>query len=207
MTRLISLSRAGLFLFCTLALLSASAVADDLIVGVGAWGDWGTYVIDPNTGVTTQKTYETGWAMGASSSPYPQSIFVLGTIALGRFDMNSRQWQGLGYLPFTSWDLAFDRNAGVLYGVGYDGGVVSIDYGSCSMSCTETFVGSFQGDVRAIDFVRGFGIFGADINGSLWLFDPANGNVTNVGETGILGISDLAYDVAGKKLMASAGSP
>lgn len=56
--------------------------------------------------------------------------------------------------------------------------------------------------VQGIDFVPGRGIYGADIGGGLWFFDPKTLQLSFIGGTGVFGITDLAYDSFTRRLIA-----
>jgi len=99
-------------------------------------------------------------------------------------------------------DLAFDPGASVLYGI-QGSQLYTIDYSCPGHTCTATPLGVFMpGLVQGIDFVPGRGIYGADIDGGLWLVDPNTLRVSFVGDTLVSGITDLAYDSFTRRLIA-----
>jgi len=177
----------------------ACASAGELIYGFAP----GTaYVVDPYTGVATP-VGSAPFVVGASSGPTVGSVFLFSGINLYLDNVLTGTSQPLGGLVETRWDLAFDPSAGALYGVG--AGIYSID--GCLDFCSETLIGSFPGVVQAIDYVPGYGLFGADLDGILWRFNPSNGDLEFVGITGISNISDMAFDYSSRQLIASAAGP
>jgi hypothetical protein len=186
------------------ALVAVSASALNLIWG-GTMSYQG-YFIDPMSGATLPAPNGI-LTFGASSSPYMGWVFVDSGINLWKVPVAaSGSPQPLGAIDTThlSVDLAFDPASGALYTIDEGGGLYTIDYNHCpGYTCTTTALGiAIPLPVQGIDFVPGRGIYGADINGRLWLVNPNTLQVSYIGDTLVSGITDLAYDSFSQRLIA-----
>lgn len=186
-----------------LALLTVCASAGPTIWGgtyPNAQSFQGGFFVDPVTGITSPApdgivTY------GASSSPYVGWVFVTTPLNLWKVPVAAPGIpQALGSDEML--DLAFDPGTGALYGIVYSQ-LYTIDYSCPGYTCTATPLGvSIPRLVQGIDFVPGRGIYGADIDGGLWLVNPNTLQVSFIGDTFVSGITDLAYDSFTRRLIA-----
>jgi len=171
----------------------------------------GFYSIDPLTGNATQ--LRAGCApgcdptLGASGSPDAGAI-LYNTINLHEINVTTFQDTILGGLSHFL-DLAFDRGTNTLYDTS-GSALFAVHCPSPPALCTETQVGPafLTSHMQALGFVPGAGLYGVSDN-FLYLINDSTGATTPVGATGLLdltkGITDLAYDAATGRLIASAG--
>src|ERR1035441_8266445 len=175
-----------------LALMAVSASAGPTIWG-GTTNYLGYYV-DPASGATLPAPNGI-LTFGASSSPYSGWVFVTSPINLWKVPvMAAGTPEGLGpYSTVPMTDLAFDSGSGTLYGIAdpfMSGELYTIDYSCPGYGCMATSLGVSMPLVQGIDFVPGRGIYGADINGTLWRLDPKTLQLSLVGDTGVSGITE-----------------
>lgn len=198
----------ALLLIVVFSLVTLTASAGELIFGLGALNAYTGYFVDPNTGQTTIAGSGL-FGLGASSSPFGGRVFVDTGINLWISNVFNSQNQWLGSLFHERFDLAFDPTTNTLYGLG--DGIYQLDYADCLVSpclpIPDSQVGVFPGGVQAVDFVPGYGLFGADLNGDFWLFNPSTGDTSFFRSTGILGISDIAFDYELRRFIVSAAGP
>ncbi len=187
-----------------LALFTACSVAGTVI-----WGgtQYSGYSIDPSSGVILPAPGGI-LTFGASSSPYSGWVFVTTPLNLWKVPVTvagSPQVMGSCYLGCG--DLAFDSGSGTLYGIdsfgfyGPSNEIYTIDYNCPGYFCTTTPLGASM-PVQGIDFVPGYGLYGADLNGQLFLLNPKTLQLSVIGDTGVFGITDLAYDSFTHRLIA-----
>lgn len=192
-----------------LALVAVSASAGTLI-----WGgttSYQGYFIKPVSGATLPAPGGI-LTFGASSSPYGGWVFVTTPINLWKVPVTAEgSPQVLG--SFTSGapptDLAFDTGSGTLYGIDqfstgfYPAGELStVDYNNCSyFSCVVTPLNITMPGVQGIGFGPG-GIYGANIDGGLWLLNPITLQLSYIGDTAVFGIADIVYDSFTQRLIA-----
>lgn len=211
MTR-VSILRFVAVLACLTTFFGVSASAGTIIWGGTAYSNFsGAYFVDPVSGSTSPAPPEYLQAFGASSSPYSGWVFVTTAINLWKVPVTvAGVPEPLGGLTGGAGDLAFDAGSGTLYGIEYlgsplgSGELYTIDYSSCPLGepCTSTPLGVTMPMVQGIDFVPGRGIYGADLSGVLWFLDPKTLQILQIGDTGVLGITDLAYDSSTQRLIA-----
>jgi PEP-CTERM motif len=105
--------------------------------------------------------------------------------------------------------LGFDRGTNTLYDTS-GSALFTVRCPSPPGLCAETQVGPAfpTSHMQALGFVPGAGLYGISDN-FLYLINDSTGATTPVGATGLLdptkGITDLAYDAATGRLIASAG--
>lgn len=199
--------RSAVFIGIVLVLTFVPSFATEVIYGLGAPGNFQTFIVDPNTGALSPFNCVCLSTFGASDSPFGGSIFVSTPINLWLADLQTGTKMFLGSLYSGGLDLAFDPSSSVLFGVGSHGSIFGVDYSCPGYDCVETLIGSFPGEVEAIDFVPGVGLYGAALDGRLWLFVPRINEFFYIGDTGIPNISDMAFDPASGRLIASAAGP
>jgi len=201
--------RSILLLTALLALMAVSVSAETTI-----WGGtfYTGYFIDPESGATLPAPGGI-LTFGASSSPYGGWVFVTTPVNLWKVPvMATGTPEALGSFccGAAPTDLAFDAGSGTLYGIdqfstGYypAGELFIVDYNNCSnFSCGGTPLDVNMPGVQGIDFVPGRGIYGADLGGGLWFLDPKTLQISFIGDTGIFGVTDLAYDSFTHRLIA-----
>lgn len=189
---------------------------------------WGLpYLIDPITGATTLITQNFTWYdnngpgtprdnhfyLSAGDSPNPNTLF--GTSPVNLYEANF----GTGVVNFwnsgfSAYDLAYDSNRNLLYGSMGDV-FVKTSLAPCSGPCPPpTVVGNFGAPIFAMGYVPDEGLYGVDmLTGMLSRIDVDTGALTAIGPTGIgflvnqLSITDIEYDSATGRMIASAGGP
>ena len=174
------------------------------------------YLIDPMTGATTVLTQPFDRLyLVAGDSPYPATIFGSSTVnlytanfATGVASIYSSEGSAL--------DLAYDSGHNVLYASLGDDRLATIPVIPCTFPpCQpETVVGNFTLPIFAMGYVPGDGLYGVDPDmGTLWRIDVNTAALIPVGPTGVgllvngLSITDIEFDSATGRLIASAGGP
>ena len=191
----------SIVLLTALLLLMAVSVSADTLIWGGTYRH-GSYFIDPVTGDTSPSPAG-GGVFGASSSPYSGWVFVASGFNLWKVPATA-QGNRVALGPLDVIDLAFDASTATLYGIGPGYDLYTVDYSCPDYFCRLTPLGvGFPGLVQGIDFVAGRGLYGAEINGTLWLLDPKTLQFSLIGNTGVFGIADLAYDSGTGRLIAA----
>src|ERR1035437_2921142 len=184
------------------------------------------YRIDPMTGATTLITQNFTWYdsnpvgspqdnhfwLVAGDPPYPATIFGASPFNLytANVDTGVANFYSSGG---SALDLAYDSDHNVLYSSLGDR-LATIPLVPCSGPCPPIpVVGQFPFPIYAMGYVPGDGLYGVDpATGTLWRIEVHTAALTPVGPTGIflangLSITDIEFDTATGRMIASAGGP
>lgn len=172
------------------------------------------YLIDPMTGATTLLTQPFDHLyLVAGDSPYPSTIFGASPVNLytANFATGVTSYYSSGG---SALDLAYDSDHNVLYS-SLGGWLTTIPLVPCSGPCASMPpVGQFAVPIFAMGYVPGDGLYGVDPGtGTLWRIDVNTAALIPVGPTGVglsvngLSITDIEFDSATGRLIASAGGP
>lgn len=185
------------------------------------------YRIDPMTGATTLITQNFTWYdigpvgypgdnhlwLVAGDSPYPATIFGASPVNLSSANFDT----GVGNFYYSggyAFDLAYDSDHNVLYSSTGDS-LATIPLVPCSGPCPPIpKIGGLPFPIYAMGYVPGDGLYGVDAyTGMLYRINGDTAALTQVGFTGVglavngLSITDIEFDTATGRMIASAGGP